>query len=161
MPGMVDDDALRITALTVQGPVRLVPTALTGPYPLLPLLRASALLRPTLDDASGTVRVALSLRLLQAAGGAPLADAAVLLARDGDGAQQAAQISDRQGQVCFSWGAATLGAALSPALQLTVYLVDDGHVRGIAAARLRLLPPAQADATRGLARHQITLDTPR
>ena len=159
MAGMVDDHTLPVAALTVQAPTHLVPAALSGPYPLLALLRASALLRPTLDDATGAVRLALSLQLEQAAGGAPLVDAAVLLAREGQGRQQAAQISDRHGRVSFGWGAATLAAAVAPTLQLTVYLVDDGHVRGIAAAPLRLLPPC-TDATRAIARHRFTFALP-
>jgi hypothetical protein len=160
MPGMVDDKTFPVTRLTVQGPRHLEPHALSGPYPLLSLLRASALLRPALDDTSGAARVALSLRLLQSDGGQPMAEAAVLLARDTAGAPQAAQISDLHGQVCFSWSAATLADAVEPPLQLTIYVVEHGHVRGIAAVALRLQRPSAAEGARGLARHQFTLSTP-
>lgn len=160
MPAMVPDEQFPVMPLTVCGPAQLAPRALSGPYPLLALLRASALLRPALDDSTGAARVALSLRLRQAADGAPLGEAAVLLARDTPGTAQAAQISDRQGQVCFSWSGASLAAAVAPALQLTIYLVEHGHVCGIAATPLQLALPAAATASRGLARHTFTLSPP-
>lgn len=162
MPGMSTPTPSPAALLTVQAPARLTPRGLAGPYPLLSLLRASALLRPTLDDATGPARVALSLTLVQAEGGRPAEWAAVLLSR-GEGAppQQAAQIADRHGVVCFGWSGPTLAEALRPALTLSVYLIDDGHVRGIASAPLAIVAGPQAGAvTHGLARHTLTLDPP-
>lgn len=130
-----------VVDLPAPPPLLLQPTATAGPYPLLTLLQASALLRPTLDDADGPAQLHLALQLHDAQTGVPVRAAAVLAARRALPGSGAVQITDAHGRLGFRWRGAGARDLLHTPLDLVTYLTRDGHVCALGSATLSL-PPA-------------------
>lgn len=133
-----------VVDLPAPPPLLLQPSATAGPYPLLTLLQASVLLRPSLDDAEGPARLHLALRLQDAQTGLPVRAAAVLAARRARPGSGAVQVSDAHGRLGFHWQGAGARDLLQTPLDLVTYLTRDGHVCALGSTTLHLpaAPPS-------------------
>lgn len=121
----------------------LLPTVLKArrtraPYPLLALLRRSALLRADIRGGHPGTVLHLHLQLLDAGCGAPIADAAVYLHQQSPVALRGVQLSDASGHVHLRTLRPAPGADGRACLELQVCLNEAGQVRAIANTRLCL-----------------------
>lgn len=108
------------------------------PYPLIALLARSALLRRDVRGAHPGLLLDLHLQLVDAAGGAPLAEVAVYLHQDSPAELRGVQLSDAQGRVHLRTLRPRPGLDGAAHIALQLCATHDGEVCAIAQLRLAL-----------------------